>query len=116
MEPYFIEFESGESVAAQITHEVDSLDCRVQAFMYILRYPEFEKLFEILKSIPKAAYFQDLTNLLLKKETSLREKLSQEKQSRLTIMFGLVRPSKFALPYLLLLLRWSRCMQRYPVQ
>ncbi|KAH8591890.1 adenylate kinase-domain-containing protein [Bisporella sp. PMI_857] len=77
MELYFMEFEACESVAAQITHEADSLECRIQAVMYILRYPEFNKLLEFLESVPIAVYFQDLTNLLSKEEISLREEKPQ---------------------------------------
>jgi 5'-deoxynucleotidase YfbR-like HD superfamily hydrolase len=82
MEPYFTEFEAGDSDAARITHEADSLECRIQAVIYILRYPRIEKLLEFLESLPKAVYFQDLTNLLSKEENSLREK-----QLQLTIIF-----------------------------
>lgn len=82
MESYFTEFEAGDSDAARITHEADSLECRIQAVTYILRYPQFEKLLEFLKSLPKAVYFQDLTNLLLKEENLLREK-----QLQMTIIF-----------------------------
>lgn len=85
MEPYLAEFEapkSTRSVAAQIAHEADSLECRVEAVEYILRYPQFENLFDFLESTLKAVYFQDLTSLLIKEETSLRER-----QSQFTIIF-----------------------------
>lgn len=82
MQPYFTEFEARDSDAARITHEADSLECRIQAVIYILRYPQFEKLLEFLESPPKAVYFRDLTNLLSKEENSLREK-----QLQMTIIF-----------------------------
>merc|ERR1712225_216085 len=92
MELYFTEFEARESIAAKITHEADSLECRIQAVIYILRYPQFEKLLEFLEPLPKAVYFQDLANLLFKEETLLREKQSPEKQPRLTIIFVIGGP------------------------
>ncbi|KAH8593812.1 P-loop containing nucleoside triphosphate hydrolase protein [Bisporella sp. PMI_857] len=87
MNSYFAEFESCQSVAAQITHEVDSLECRVQAVEYILKYPQFEKLFEFLEDETDAVYFHNLTNLLSKEEVSLHRKQSRQKQSELTIIF-----------------------------
>lgn len=57
MQPYFIEFEARDSGAARIAHEADSLECRIQAVIYILKYPQFEKLLEFLESPPKAVYF-----------------------------------------------------------
>jgi hypothetical protein len=82
MESYFTEFEAGESVAAKITHEADSLECRIQAVIYILRYPQFETLFDFLEPLPEALYFQNLTGLLSKEESSLRGT-----QIQLTIIF-----------------------------
>lgn len=82
MKPYFIEFEAGNSNAARMAHEADSLECRIQAVIYILRYPHLEKLLEFLEFPPKVVYFQDLTNLLSKEESLL-----QEKQIQMTIIF-----------------------------
>jgi hypothetical protein len=65
-----------------MSHEADNLECRNQAVIYILRYPHFEKLLEFLDSLPKAVYFQDLTNLLSEEENSLREE-----QLQMTIIF-----------------------------
>jgi hypothetical protein len=115
MKLYFTEFEARESVAAKITHEADSLECRIQAVIYILRYPQFEKLLEFLEPLPKAVYFQDLTNLLLKEETLLREKQSPEKQPRLTIIFviGTFIKACVILPANFIRRSWRR--QRYPV-
>lgn len=94
MDPYFTEFEAGDSDAARITHEADSLECRIQAVIYILRYPQFKGLFEFLESLPKAVYFQDLTNLLSEEESLLREK-----QLQMTIIFviGTCHQSSFPL-------------------
>lgn len=72
MESLFDEFEDCNSVAARTTHEADSLDCRIQAVIYISRYPQIGRLFEFLDSPPLAVYFKTLTNLLLIKESSLR--------------------------------------------
>ncbi|CZS92375.1 uncharacterized protein RAG0_02787 [Rhynchosporium agropyri] len=89
---FFSEFEARESNAAQIAHEADSLECRIQAVIYISRYPQLKKLLEFLEPLPKTVYFQDLTNLLLEEEIWLREKQSPEKQSRLTIIFVIGGP------------------------
>ena len=82
IEAYFEEFEACDSAAAQITHEADGLECRVQAVEYILRYPQFKELLQFLEFTPQLVYLQDLTDLLSKEEISLREK-----QSELTIIF-----------------------------
>lgn len=115
MELYFTEFEARESIAAKITHEADSLECRIQAVIYILRYPQFEKLLEFLEPLPKAVYFQDLANLLFKEETLLREKQSPEKQPRLTIIFVIGTSIKACVISPANFVRWSWRRQRYPV-
>ena len=84
---YFTKFEANRSDAAQRAHEADSLECRIQAVGYILRYPQLEKLLDFLKTTPKAVYFKNLTNLLLEEEISLREKRSQE--TELTVIYVL---------------------------
>ncbi|OBT63580.1 hypothetical protein VE03_07020 [Pseudogymnoascus sp. 23342-1-I1] len=73
VESYFKEFEDCRSIAAQITHEADSLECRIQAVIYILRYPQLKGLLEFLNPQLLPVYFKGLTSLLSHEESSLKD-------------------------------------------
>ena len=90
LEPYFTDFEappSDQTVAAEIAHEADSLECRIQVGGYIARHPELEKLLEFLKTTPEAVHLKNLAELLSEEAVLLRARQSQDKQSPLTVIF-----------------------------
>lgn len=97
MGPYFAEFENCTTDAAQITHEVDSLECRIQAGIYIRRYPQLrDQLRDFFEPPLQPVYLSDLTSLLLREEM-------KETRSDVTIIFVIGTSTKTSSSYLLTL-------------